>query len=63
MKREVYCHYARNWIPLGRARTRCPRCGAILGTGHPVRDAETPKTTAVVGTTIANIEMQVQKVQ
>jgi hypothetical protein len=49
MKREVYCHYARNWIPLGRARTRCPRCGAILGTGHPVREAKNSKTTAVGG--------------
>ena len=50
MKREVYCHYARNWIPLGRARTRCPRCGAILGTGHPVREAKQAnksKTTVV----------------
>jgi len=42
MKREVYCHYARNWIPLGCARTRCPRCGAVLGTSHPVRDTPSP---------------------
>lgn len=44
MKRETYCIYAREWIPLGRARTRCPRCGAVL-TMHEVRPIQnTPKT-------------------
>jgi hypothetical protein len=47
MKREIYCHYARKWIPLGRARTRCPRCGAILGTGHPTRNADKSETKGV----------------
>lgn len=41
MKREVHCPYARDWIPLGRSRTKCPRCGATLNTNtHPIRDAE-----------------------
>lgn len=39
MAREVYCCYRGAWIPLGRARSRCPRCGATLGDeAHRVRD-------------------------
>lgn len=35
-QREVYCQYARAWIPLGRARKRCPRCGAAFDLSrHP----------------------------
>jgi hypothetical protein len=26
----VYCHYAGESIPLGRARKRCPNCSAVL---------------------------------
>lgn len=45
MKREVHCPYARDWIPLGRSRAKCPRCGAALDTGtHPTRDAEAQHT-------------------
>jgi hypothetical protein len=41
MKREVDCSYARDWIPLGKSRTNCPRCGAALNTStHPTRDAD-----------------------
>lgn len=41
-KLEVYCDYARQWIPLGRARTRCPRCGAVIGGGtHATRNEGT----------------------
>jgi ribosomal protein S27AE len=41
MKQEVYCPYKRDWLPLGRSRKKCPRCGAVLGTNtHPTRDAE-----------------------
>lgn len=40
--REVYCHYAREWLPMGRSRTRCPRCGADLSIGdHKLRDKPT----------------------
>lgn len=37
-QRMTYCHYARRWISLGRARSRCPSCGAALASGstHPV---------------------------
>lgn len=40
----VYCHYAHDWIPMGRARTRCPDCGAEVqrtnpGTTHYVVDS------------------------
>lgn len=36
--REVYCYYERAWIPMGRNRTRCPKCGAVIGgSSHPVR--------------------------
>lgn len=38
--RMTQCTYQPGWIPLGRARTRCPSCGAVLGTAgvgsHPV---------------------------
>lgn len=36
--RMVFCHYAGKWIPMGRARTRCPSCGAVVGgtTSHQV---------------------------
>lgn len=35
---EVYCHYVRQWIPLGRARKYCPRCGAAISIGdHELR--------------------------
>ena len=41
--KEVYCHYVKKWIPLGRSRTKCPKCGAELGvSGHLIRDT-TPK--------------------
>lgn len=41
MKGEVYCPYARAWIPLGRSKKKCPRCGAALKTStHPTRDAD-----------------------
>ncbi len=46
MKGEVYCHYAKDWIALGRARKKCPHCGATLGTGHPVRDGAEQTTSA-----------------
>lgn len=37
---EVYCHYARQFIPLGRSKTKCPRCGCALGmAGHETREA------------------------
>jgi ribosomal protein S27AE len=35
-KPEVFCHYANAWIPLGRAKKKCPHCGAVL-TMHEVR--------------------------
>ena len=40
--RMVYCHYEGRWIHMGRARTRCPRCGAVVGEGtsHPVEVRE-----------------------
>lgn len=38
--RVVYCHYSRAWIPMGRARTRCPNCGAVVGGEHEVRVVE-----------------------
>lgn len=28
--REVFCHYERDWVLLGRNRKTCPRCGASL---------------------------------
>lgn len=41
MKLEVYCHYLKDWVPLGRARKKCPHCGATINTGtHPTRDAD-----------------------
>lgn len=37
-RREVKCAYLHRWIPMGRARTRCPECGAVVGTdAHPIR--------------------------
>jgi hypothetical protein len=39
--KETYCHYSKKWIPLGRARTRCPKCGAEIGMDgftHNVRE-------------------------
>ncbi len=39
--KEVYCHYKNEWIPLGRARSSCPICGAGLDmSSHKIRDAE-----------------------
>ena len=39
--KEVYCHYAGDWLPLGRARTRCPRCGCELGKAmHDTREVD-----------------------
>lgn len=41
--RMVYCHYRRAWVPMGKARTRRPVCGAVVGDSiHPVewREAE-----------------------
>lgn len=33
----VRCVY-KSWIPVGRARTRCPGCGAVMGgSDHPVQ--------------------------
>lgn len=34
-KKETYCHYERQWIPLGKHRTRCPKCGAELDLKNP----------------------------
>ncbi len=45
--KETYCHYESAWVPLGRARTRCPICGAEMRLDknnlentlfHPVRE-------------------------
>lgn len=30
-KTEIWCHYYGKWLPKGRARTKCPGCGAVLG--------------------------------
>lgn len=38
--REVYCHYKKDWIALGRSRKKCPHCGATLNNAHPVRGGE-----------------------
>lgn len=47
MAREVYCCYRGGWIPLGRARSRCPRCGAALGgEAHRVRDTQAAQEAA-----------------
>ncbi|HEY6232107.1 MAG TPA: hypothetical protein VIW64_12670 [Pyrinomonadaceae bacterium] len=37
-ERHVYCHYVRRLVPMGHARTSCPRCGATVNDGgtHPV---------------------------
>lgn len=41
MAREVRCPYGREWVPMGRARTRCPSCGAVVGgSAHPLRETE-----------------------
>lgn len=29
-RREVWCHYRREWAPLSAARKRCPICSAVL---------------------------------
>ena len=31
--KKVFCHYRKAWIPLGRARKKCPSCGAIFPSG------------------------------
>ena len=43
--KEIYCHYRRVWLALGRARKRCPNCGGVIDATHQVRDAAaTPAT-------------------
>lgn len=40
-RQEIWCHYRREWAPMGRSRKRCPVCGAALkpkgDIGHRVR--------------------------
>lgn len=46
MAQEVYCHYQKAWVPLGRARKRCPHCGANLDGTHRVRDPKAAQDAA-----------------
>lgn len=39
--REVYCLYERKYVPMGRCRSRCPKCGAEVGNStHTLRIAK-----------------------
>lgn len=42
--RMVLCVYGRDWVPMGRSRCRCPRCGAVVegpdAKAHPVQMRE-----------------------
>lgn len=44
--RAVWCRFVRRWVPMRRARTRCPSCGAAIGVaGHVIEflDPDTAK--------------------
>lgn len=43
-KIQIYCHFDNAWIDLGRARTRCPSCGAEIASDsvHEVRIVDAP---------------------
>jgi len=32
-KPQVWCHYGGKWYPLGRAKKKCPHCGAVFMKG------------------------------
>jgi len=46
--REIRCLYGGGeWSPMGRSRTRCPLCGAVITPDtHPIRAAEPTETEA-----------------
>lgn len=42
----IWCHYKGAWLPMGRARKRCPSCGAVImkgDVGHRMKKGTLPK--------------------